>query len=149
MVHKVWHVICKGCCRSYAILPEDDASRHVSGLVCTFAAYCVGRNFPGVDVFLVITRVAYCRYPRACHLICLRVGAEAAKLASTDRGVSSREALTPSKGKGRAMHGQRMVEWLEVRRRGVTLFYHSLMRFGSRCCAAFAAETFCVFCELL
>ena len=80
-----------------------------------------------------ITRCACCRYPRACHLICLRVGAEAAKLASTNRGVSSGEALTPSKGKGRAMHGQRMVEWLEVRRRCVTLYHHSprsLTRFG-------------------
>ena len=43
--------------------------------------------------------------------------------ASTDRGVSSGEALTPSKGKGRAMHGQRMVEWLEVRKRCVTIGY--------------------------
>lgn len=31
-----------------------------------------------------------------------------------DGGGPSAGALTPSKGKGRAMHGQRMVEWLEV-----------------------------------
>ncbi|CAM9861444.1 unnamed protein product [Ectocarpus fasciculatus] len=31
-----------------------------------------------------------------------------------DAGGSSAGALTPSKGKGRAMHGQRMVEWLET-----------------------------------
>lgn len=59
-----------------------------------------------------------CRYPRACHLICLRVPVEkdnvtAGTTAPTDAGGSG-GALTPSKGKGRAMHGERMVEWLEV-----------------------------------
>lgn len=59
------------------------------------------------------------RYPRACHLICLRVSVEqdnttAGATAPTDAGGSFAGALTPSKGKGRAMHGQRMVEWLEV-----------------------------------
>eukprot|EP00904_Undaria_pinnatifida_P005416 jgi/Undpi1/2003/HiC_scaffold_12.g05390.m1 len=76
----------------------------------------VGRLLKGGRAGPAVTIV---KYPRACHLICLRVGAEASKAgmraaeASTDRGVSSGEALTPSKGKGRAMHGQRMVEWLE------------------------------------
>lgn len=61
-----------------------------------------------------------CRYPRACHLICLRVPVEqdsvtAGTTAPTDARGLSGGALTPSKGKGRAMHGQRMVEWLEVR----------------------------------
>lgn len=61
------------------------------------------------------------RYPRACHLICLRVSVEqesaiAGATAPKDGGgpKAGAGALTPSKGKGRAMHGQRMVEWLEV-----------------------------------
>lgn len=62
------------------------------------------------------------RYPRACHLICLRVPVEQENVAAegaplAEAGRSSSGALTPSKGKGRAMHGQRMVEWLEVRHR--------------------------------
>ena len=104
----------------------------------------VGRLVRGGKAGPTVTIV---KYPRACHLICLRVGArgdsetqgasggvsggasvgasgEASVVASggpstsTDAGAggSSGEVVTPSQrtGKGRAMHGQRMVEWLEV-----------------------------------
>lgn len=65
------------------------------------------------------------RYPRACHLISLKVGGEQEGLEGGISAISpetsaptgcgdSGEALTPSRGQGRAMHGQRMVEWLEV-----------------------------------
>lgn len=109
-----------------------DSYVHVS----CFYVCCVGRKQLLMScVVFFITPLTSCRYPRACHLICLRVGAEAAKLASTDRGVSSGEALTPSKGKGRAMHGQRMVEWLEVRRRRVKHCTRSLTHERAACAA--------------
>lgn len=65
--------------------------------------------------------VTIVKYPRACHLICLRFGPGDGSGAlgtstSADMGGSYGEVLTPSHGtwKGRAMHGQRMVDWLEV-----------------------------------
>lgn len=60
------------------------------------------------------------RYPRACHLICLRVAVDKDKPSATgatpspDAERNFGEALTPSKGQGRAMHGQILVDWLEV-----------------------------------
>lgn len=65
------------------------------------------------------------RYPRACHLICLKVGGEQDGLEGESSSMSPNagiraaagagELQTSSRGQGRAMHGQRMVEWLQVR----------------------------------
>lgn len=84
-----------------------------------------------LDKYLCSTmaiRLDLSRYPRACHLICLKVGGEPDGLEGESSSMSPNadipaaagagELQTSSRGQGRAMHGQRMVEWLQVRRIG-------------------------------
>ncbi|CAN0312643.1 unnamed protein product, partial [Ectocarpus sp. 12 AP-2014] len=93
----------------------SDARQGLTGVPdkCRVVGKLLKGGRAGPDVTIV-------KYPRACHLLCLRVSVEQDNTTAgttappTDAGGSFGGALTLSKGKGRAMHGQRMVEWLET-----------------------------------